>query len=94
MKFKFRTTMILLSTVVLLSGCFYQSRTQAEFGDSVRTTTEKQIYDMNAALNPDPNAVLGGDAERLNNILDTHREDVSRPAEDTGGVTINVGGSR
>ena len=78
--------------VGLLSGCHhYQNRTETEYGDSVKSVTQGQIYDLNAALNPDPNAVLGGDPDRLNNILDVHREDISKPAEESGPITINLG---
>lgn len=94
MKFKTLKIAMGLSVATLVSGCsyYYQSRMEAEFGDSVRATTEGQIYDLNAALNPDPNAVLGGDPDRLDNILDVHREDISRPAEESGPITINLGG--
>ena len=82
----FTTTLVLLST-----GCANQNRTAADFGNSVRQMTEQQIYDMNAATSPDPNAVLGGDPDRLNNTLDGHRIDVATPASVGAPVTINVG---
>lgn len=80
------TALILIGT-----GCANQSRTAADFGNSVRQMTEQQIYDMNAASSPDPNAVLGGDPDRLNNTLDGHRKDVARPSDVAAPVTINVG---
>ena len=77
--------------VLIGTGCVNQSRTAADFGNSVRQMTEQQIYDMNAASSPDPNAVLGGDPDRLNNTLDGHRNDVAKPASVGAPVTINVG---
>lgn len=94
MKIKTLKIAMALLGAALVSGCsyYYQSRTDAEFGNAVRAATEGQIYDLNAALNPDPNAVLGGDPDRLDNILDVHREDISKPAEESGPITINLGG--
>ena len=88
------TTIAIATAIVLLStGCANQNRTAADFGNSVRQMTEQQIYDMNAATSPDPNAVLGGDPDRLNNTLDGHRKDVAKPAAVAAPVTINLGGS-
>ena len=85
-------TIAITTTIVLLStGCANQNRTAADFGNSVRQMTEQQIYDMNAATSPDPNAVLGGDPDRLNNTLEGHRKDVATPASVGAPVTINVG---
>ena len=85
-------TIAITTTIVLLStGCANQNRTAADFGNSVRQMTEQQIYDMNAATSPDPNAVLGGDPDRLNNTLEGHRRDVATPASVGAPVTINVG---
>lgn len=86
---------IAITTAIVLcsAGCANQSRTAADFGNSVRQMTEQQIYDINAATLPDPNAVLGGDPDRLNNTLEGHREDVAKPADVAAPVTINLGGS-
>ena len=80
-----------IAIVVLSTGCANRKGTAADFGNSVRQMTEQQIYDMNAASSPDPNAVLGGDPDRLNNTLDGHRKDVATPADVGAPVTINVG---
>ena len=68
----------------LLMGCATKGAPEAEFGDAVRHMTEQQTYNTDAAYNPDPNPVLGGDADRLNNVLDAHRNSVSDPAEAVG----------
>ncbi|MGI9391405.1 MAG: hypothetical protein ACR2O1_15215 [Boseongicola sp.] len=93
MKNRHLTIAVTTSIVLLSAGCANQERTEADFGNSVRQMTEQQIYDMNAAASPDPNAVLGGDPDRLNNTLDGHRKDVANPGGVAGPVTINVGGS-
>ena len=88
------TTIAIAAAIALLgAGCANQNRTAADFGNSVRQMTEQQIYDMNAATSPDPNAVLGGDPDRLNNTLDGHRKDVASPGAVAAPVTINLGGS-
>lgn len=78
--------------VLTITGCATYDGVEADFGNSVRQMTEQQIYDMNAAASPDPNAVLGGDPDRLNNTLDGHRQDVAQPGGVAAPVTINVGG--
>lgn len=90
----YRNVLISVAAVVLLgTGCATQDRTAADFGNSVRQMTEQQIFDMNAATSPDPNAVLGGDPDRLNNTLEGHRKDVAKPSGVAAPVTINLGGS-
>ena len=88
---RYLTITITTAIVLLSTGCANQNRVAADFGNSVRQMTEQQIYDMNAATSPDPNAVLGGDPDRLNNTLDGHRKDVAAPADVGAPVTINVG---
>lgn len=88
---------LIIAVVAVLAsigtGCVNQSRTAADFGNSVHQMIEQQIYDMNAASSPDPNAVLGGDPDQLNNTLDAHRKDVAKPSTVGAPVTINLGGS-
>lgn len=91
MKNRYLTITVAAALALIGTGCANQSRTAADFGNSVRQMTEQQIYDMNAASSPDPNAVLGGDPDRLNNTLDGHRNDVASPANVGAPVTINVG---
>jgi hypothetical protein len=73
-----------VAATMLLMGCAHK---EAQFGDSVRHMTEQQIFDLDAAYNPDPNPVLGGDADTLNNALEAHRNGVSDQA-----VTTDVRG--
>lgn len=93
MKNRYLTIAVTASIVLFCTGCANQGRTAADFGNSVRQMTEQQIYDMNAAASPDPNAVLGGDPDRLNNTLEGHRKDVAKPESVVAPVTINLGGS-
>ncbi len=93
MKYRNLTVTATAALVLTSTGCATtQDRTAADFGNSVRQMTEQQIFDMNAAASPDPNAVLGGDPDRLNNTLDGHRKDVAKPESVAAPVTINLGG--
>ena len=93
MKNRYEIIALAVALIVFSAGCANQNRTAADFGNSVRQMTEQQIYDINAATLPDPNAVLGGDPDRLNNTLEGHRNDVAKPSGVAAPVTINLGGS-
>lgn len=91
MKYRILTVITAGALFLTGTGCATKDGTEADFGKSVRQMTEQQIFDMNAATSPDPNAVLGGDPDRLNNTLDGHRKDVAKPSDVAAPVTINVG---
>ena len=93
MKYRILMTIAAAALLITSAGCATKDGTEADFGKSVRQMTEQQIFDMNAATSPDPNAVLGGDPDRLNNTLDGHRKDVAKPSSVAAPVTINVGGT-
>ena len=69
---------------VVASSCATQTRTESEFGDSVRAVSTGQIYDMGAAQYPDKNAVTGGHGDRLENVVKSHASDTSQ------GVDVNA----
>lgn len=69
--------------MLLLSACAHQG---PEFGDAVRHMTEQQIHDLDAAYNPDPAPVTGGDVYKLVDILDAHRNNAADATEDTGAL--------
>lgn len=89
---KIITVIAILMSYALLQGCAGQSRVESGFGDAVREVTRNQIYDANAADYPDPDAVEGGDSYRLENVVEAHRTDVSKPQE-VGASTVFGGGS-
>lgn len=93
MKNQHLTITIAAAIVLFCAGCANQGGVEADYGKSVRHMTQQQTYDINAATSPDPNAVLGGDPDRLNNALEGHRQDVANPSSAASPVTINVGGS-
>ncbi len=81
----------LLIAVVLASGCSPQPTVPvAEFGSSVRNVMGSQIHDPEAATNPDPDAIEGGDPYRLDAVLDALRSDVAKPQEVQQPIVINT----
>jgi hypothetical protein len=57
-------------------------------GAAVRHVTEQQIQNLDAAYNPDPTPVTGGDVYRLDDVLDAHRNNHADPTEDHGAQLI------
>jgi hypothetical protein len=82
-----RTTAI--AAALLLFGCANQPSTEGQFGDSVRHMTGQQIYDLDAAYNPDPEPLAGGNPDRLNGVVDSHRNNAEDPTEDRGALTMD-----
>ena len=80
---------------LLLTACSgSQTRTEAEFGDSVRAMTQGQIHDPNAALSPPEEAVTGGDPYALERVLDEYRTGSSSDAASVRkAIELGVGGS-
>lgn len=71
MQWKLTATLAAIAGLAL-TGCA-KDATKAELGDAVRHMTDQQIYDRDAAYNPDPAPVTGGDVERLNTVLEAYR---------------------
>lgn len=59
----------------LVTGCASQTKTEREFGNTVRAVSLAQIHDMGAALYPETEAVTGGSPDRLENVVKTHSAD-------------------
>jgi hypothetical protein len=81
----------LLIAVAIASGCSRQPTIEdAEFGSAVRSVMESQIYDYEAALHPEPNAIEGSDADRLNGVVEAYRGGAAKAQEAPPPVTINL----
>jgi len=82
-----KTRMItVIAATILVAGC--ASGTEAQFGDAVRDMTEKQIHNLDAAYNPDPEALEGGNPDRLNEVVDAHRNNAEDITEDRGALIM------
>ena len=75
-----------------MAGCADTPPRDAEFGDTVRSMVDAQTFDPAAASNPPEAVPESGDGQRLENVVDGYRKDVSRGVEDVRrDIVINVG---
>lgn len=79
-----KTILLAAAATVLLAACAHDS--SERLGDSVRHMTEQQIQNLDAAYNPDPTPVTGGDVYKLDDVLEAHRNNAEDPTEDHGAV--------
>jgi len=84
---KARMAAAIIATM-LSAGCANHGGTEAQFGDSVRHMTGQQIYNLDAAHNPDPQPLEGGNPDRLNDVVDSHRNNAEDPTEDRGALIM------
>jgi len=65
----------LLAMAAALNGaCATQSASEDEFGLAVRTVMTNQTFDAEARAYPSDEAVTGGNADRLENVVDAHAD--------------------
>ena len=78
---------------ILLAGCDTtgMTRTEQDFGNSVRHMVEMQTYDPEASRRNSNEPPTALDAERAGTVLDTYRTEVGRPREVAKPLVINVG---
>jgi len=81
---------VLFGCIVLSACAAPPSLVHDTYGDAVRQMIDAQIYDREAALNPgsDPVSMDGAKAEE---VLKTHRQDVSHPDEIQQPIIIQTG---
>ena len=85
---------MLAAALTLAAGCASQTRTEQEFGDAVRAVNTAQIHDLDAAQYPAKDAVTGGNAERLENVVRGHTENVSQPEQVNTNLATGAGATR
>ena len=66
-------------------GCVYPEK--QDFGDAVRHMQTVQTATPGAEVTPQ-------DGQRIRSVLETYREDISKPQEIRNEITINVGEER
>ncbi len=86
-------TALLAAACLLGAGCATETRTEREFGDSVRAVATGQIHDMGAAQYPSKDAVTGGNPERLENVVRSHVENVGEAQQVKTAVQVGVSSS-
>ena len=80
----------IIAIVGTSTACSQRTVPEQEFGSAVRSVMNSQIHDYEAAVHPNPNAVEGSDPDRLNTVLETYREHVSKPEEVRQPISISV----
>jgi type IV pilus biogenesis protein CpaD/CtpE len=84
-----------LGGVLVLGACTTKpTRTEANFGASVRQMIEAQTFDPGTRENPSAVAPEGGDGKRLEGVLEQYRTDVAKPDAVDKDIAINVGADR
>lgn len=71
-----------------LVACSAYPRTEADYGNSVEHMVRSQRVPT-GPVNPDP--VETGDGQRIDNVLEAYRTDVSRTEEPAPPVSVNFG---
>jgi hypothetical protein len=75
-----------------LAGCASGPETvERDFGNSVRQMVRSQTLDPLTANKPDTKAPEDGDGQRIDNVMDAYRNDVSKPEEVNQPLVISVG---
>jgi hypothetical protein len=77
MKTKLSILSLLAASIAFTAGCASQQAPGVEFGSAVRAVTRNQIYDPIAAVYPEEKAVTGGNADRLEKVVEAHSGSVS-----------------
>ncbi len=78
---------ILAMAALLTGACATHSGSEDEFGLAVRTVMTNQTFDAEARHYPSGEAVTGGNADRLEKVVDAHADttgdaqSVSRPMD-------------
>jgi hypothetical protein len=75
----------------LITGCASQTGTERDFGNSVRAVTASQMYDRNAALNPETEAVTGGNSDRLEGVVEAHTGEIAQSSRVRTPIQIGAG---
>lgn len=87
MKTKIPGIALLAMAAALTGACATHSGSEDEFGATVRTVMASQTFDAEARTYPSAEAVTGGNADRLENVVDAHvdtagdAQSVRRPFE-------------
>jgi type IV pilus biogenesis protein CpaD/CtpE len=78
---------------LLLAACDTtgMTRTEQDFGNSVRHMVEVQTYNPEAARRPSTEPPTEMDGERAGTVLESYRTEIGKPADVDKPIVINVG---
>jgi hypothetical protein len=77
----------------LLAGCDTtgMTRTEEDFGNSVRHMVRMQTYNPDASARPSTEPPTEMDGERAGAVLESYRTEIGKPADVDKPIVINVG---
>jgi type IV pilus biogenesis protein CpaD/CtpE len=73
-------------------GCSNPTRTEADYGRSVREMINAQVADPTTLTNPSTAIVTGADPDMVNTAINTMRGHVAEPADVKRDIVLKVGG--
>ena len=91
MKMRTVTTISILAAAMLCGACASHTGSEEAFGDSVRSVVHNQTYDKNAAANPSSLAITGGNADRIEMVVEGHAGTTSDAAAIARPIRIGTG---
>lgn len=82
--------MLSLLATAAIAACSAYPRTEADFGAAARHMADRTAY-VSGPVDPTP--VETGDGERINNVIEVYRSNVSRPQEVEAPIVLDIGSS-
>ena len=86
-----RKTIFLCGVICAMASAGGCASQPAPLGGTVRSVMENQIYDYEAATNPAPDAIEGGDPYRLDAALELYRTDGATPQDSQAPFPFDFG---
>ena len=77
---------------VAFTGCASKTRTEADYGNSVRVMIQSQVADPRTLTNPSTAPVTGADPDMVNAAVNALRGEVSKPEDVKRDIVLKVGG--
>jgi hypothetical protein len=91
MKAKIPGIALLAMAAALTGACATHSGSDDEFGAAVRTVMSNQTFDPEARAYPSGDAVTGGNADRLEKVVDAHADTTGNAQSVRQPVKVDVG---
>jgi hypothetical protein len=88
---KIYLNIVVCTLALFAAACAPAPRVDAAFGDAVHSTVEAQFYDPAAAANPSPDVVEGTDGQRMEAVVEAHRNQAGSADSVSNPIVINVG---
>jgi type IV pilus biogenesis protein CpaD/CtpE len=82
----------IIMVAAITTGCASgPDRVERDFGNSVRAMNRAQTQDLTKVLAPDTDAIETTDGQRMENALQSYRENVAAPGTVQQPIQISIG---